>query len=135
MFPCYLRWKASIPVFRIRIRVAPKTYQNHEKKNVLKDTIYTKKKKSDYIVNIVYMKKHSKHLIGKTRFTELKLPRIRIRIKLKRIRDTGRYKDFSNCSAELPRKGLWVLLLETGEYCLVMNIFCLLRLKLDTDFN
>ena len=53
---------------RIRIRVGPKTYQNHEK-NVLKNTICTKKKFrnvtknsifcyiSDYIVNIVYMKK------------------------------------------------------------------------------
>ena len=36
------------PFQTIRIRVAPKTNQNHEiKKNVLKNTIYTKKK--DYI--------------------------------------------------------------------------------------
>ena len=33
----------AVTVFWIRIREAPKTYQNHEEKNVLKNTIYTKK--------------------------------------------------------------------------------------------
>ena len=79
---------------------APKTFQNHEdEKNVLKNTIYTKKKKFwefKYILlyNFIaqrkvyfllhfglyskyslYEKNIAKHLIWKTRFTELKLPR------------------------------------------------------------
>ena len=53
---------------------------------------------SECIVSIVYINYNlEKHLIGKTRFTELKLPRRirirnhrnRIRIKMKRIRNTG----------------------------------------------
>ena len=77
------------PCQTIRIRVAPKTFQNHEKKIVLKNTIYTKKKNCEfkylllynfnaqkYFIAQKYLERFqpklavAKHLIGKTRFKE-----------------------------------------------------------------
>ena len=95
-------WPDPFQKIRTQIGVlAPKTYQNHEKKLSL--TGRETKLVGDWLVfsgdssnslfllhfelysNIVY-KNIAKHLIGKTRFAELKLPRIRI--KIKRIRKT-----------------------------------------------
>ena len=87
----------SVSFGRIRIRVPPNTNQNVAIKNQNCPLIHDEKKLSfnisffvkslffcyisEYIVNIVYMNYNlAKQLIGKTRFTELKLPRIQIQV-------------------------------------------------------
>ena len=83
---CFGSGSGSVSFGRIRIRVAPKTYQTHEKqtKIVLKNTIYTKKKKillkvyfllhfGFYSKYSLYEKKHCKTLIK-----EIKIHRVKI---------------------------------------------------------
>ena len=68
-------WPDPFQTIRIRIRVAPKTYQNHEKNSTdSPKSLFFATFRIKHIVNIVYMKNIAKHLIGETRFTELKLP-------------------------------------------------------------
>jgi len=109
-----------LQTIRIRIRVAPKTNQNHsKKKSKLSVNTWWKKKFFQYfhflckksifcciseyiLINIVYMNYNiAKHLIGKTKFTELKLPRIQIRIRV-RIRIHIKMKWIHNTDYSYP---------------------------------